>query len=227
MDSISGVGVLDKAVLVLRTLRANGPLGLAELQTATELPRATAHRLAVALQEHGFIRRDGAGRFCLGFELIAMGRAAAEAFPLGELARPALQTLRDDTAESVQLFVREGDERRCVVSLQSPHGLRWIVPEGAQLPLGVGSAGRILAATVSARAGKGHWIESVEEREPGVASVSAAVHGRDGLVVAAVCLSGPIERLTRQPGKRFGSAVVAAADAVSRALVRSKLGTNT
>ncbi len=227
MDSISGVGVLDKAVLVLRTLRANGPLGLAELQTATELPRATAHRLAVALQEHGFIRRDGAGRFCLGFELIAMGRAAAEAFPLGELARPALQTLRDDTAESVQLFVREGDQRRCVVSLQSPHGLRWIVPEGAQLPLGVGSAGRILVATVSARAGKGHWIESVEEREPGVASVSAAVHGRDGLVVAAVCISGPIERLTRQPGKRFGSAVVAAADAVSRALVRSKLGTNT
>ncbi len=227
MDSISGVGVLDKAVLVLRTLRANGPLGLAELQTATELPRATAHRLAVALQEHGFIRRDGAGRFCLGFELIAMGRAAAEAFPLGELARPALQTLRDDTAESVQLFVREGDQRRCVVSLQSPHGLRWIVPEGAQLPLGVGSAGRILVAAVSARAGKGHWIESVEERELGVASVSAAVHGRDGLVVAAVCLSGPIERLTRQPGKRFGSAVVAAADAVSRALVRSKLGTNT
>ncbi len=227
MDSISGVGVLDKAVLVLRTLRANGPLGLAELQTATELPRATAHRLAVALQEHGFIRRDGAGRFCLGFELIAMGRAAAEAFPLGELARPALQTLRDDTAESVQLFVREGDQRRCVVSLQSPHGLRWIVPEGAQLPLGVGSAGRILVATVSARAGKGHWIESVEEREPGVASVSAAVHGRDGLVVAAVCISGPIERLTRQPGKRFGSAVVAAADAVSRALVRSKLGTTT
>ena len=126
MDSVSGVGVLDKAVGVLRALRANGPLGLAELQQATELPRATAHRLAVALEEHGLVRRDGAGRFCLGFELIAMGRAAADSFPLGDLGRPLLVELRDETGESVQLFVREGDERRCVVSLQSPHGLRWI-----------------------------------------------------------------------------------------------------
>ena len=77
MDSISGVGVLDKAILVLRSLRAQGPLGLADLQSATGLPRATAHRLAVALQEHGLVRRDDAGRFCLGFELIAMCRAAA------------------------------------------------------------------------------------------------------------------------------------------------------
>ncbi|MCU1400891.1 MAG: putative IclR family transcriptional regulator, partial [Acidimicrobiales bacterium] len=124
MDSVSGVGVLDKAIGVLHALRAGGPLGLAELQQATGLPRATAHRLAVALEEHGLVRRDAVGRFCLGFELIAMGRAAVDAFPLGDLARPALMALRDATGESVQLFVREGNERRCVVSLQSPHGLR-------------------------------------------------------------------------------------------------------
>ena len=229
MDSISGVGVLDKALRVLRALRAHGPLGLAELQTATGLPRATAHRLAVALQEHGLVRRDPAGRFCLGFELIAMGRAAADAFPLGELARPALVALRHGTAESVQLFVRDGDERRCVVSLQSPHSLRWIVPEGAQLPLGIGSAGRILAGTnqahsLRADSTKGPWVESVEEREPGVASVSAPVFGRDGSVIAAVSISGPIERLTRQPGKRFGRTVADAAAAVSRALDRSNHG---
>ena len=224
MDSISGVGVLDKAILVLHSLRARGPLGLADLQSATGLPRATAHRLAVALQEHGLVRRDDAGRFCLGFELIAMGRAAAEAFPLGELARPALIALRDATAESVQLFVREGDERRCVASMQSPHGLRWIVPEGARLPLGVGSAGRILQAAARSATSKETWVESVEEREPGVASVSAPVHGVDGAVLAAVSISGPIERLTRQPGKRFGNAVVEAAAAVSLTIERSQRG---
>jgi DNA-binding IclR family transcriptional regulator len=224
MDSISGVGVLDKAILVLHSLRTRGPLGLADLQSATGLPRATAHRLAVALQEHGLVRRDDAGRFCLGFELIAMGRAAAEAFPLGELARPALIALRDSTAESVQLFVREGDERRCVVSMQSPHGLRWIVPEGARLPLGAGSAGRVLQAAAHSATSKVAWIESVEEREAGVASVSAAVHGVDGAVLAAVSISGPIERLTRQPGKRFGKAVVEAAAAVSLTIERSQRG---
>jgi len=216
MDSISGVGVLDKAIGVLQALRSRGPLGLGELQAATGLPRATAHRLAVALEEHGLVRRDAVGRFALGFELIAMGRAAADGFPLGELARPALSALRDSTAESVQLFVREGDERRCVVSLQSPHGLRWIVPEGALLPLGVGSAGRVLLAT--RRKASGDWIESVEEREPGVASVSAPVFGRDGSLLAAVSISGPVGRLTRQPGKRFGQAVMDTASLVSIAL---------
>jgi DNA-binding IclR family transcriptional regulator len=213
MESVSGVGVLDKAVAVLRAIRLEGPLGLAELQQATGLPRATAHRLAVALEEHGLVRRDAAGRFTLGFELIAMGHAAAEAFPLGELARPALVDLRDATGESVQLFVREGDERRCVVSLQSPHGLRWIVPEGARLPLGVGSAGRVLLASPATE-----WIESVEEREAGVASVSAPVLARDRSVLAAVSVSGPVERMSRQPGKRFGEAVSACARSLTAAL---------
>lgn len=220
MDMVSGVGVLDKAVAVLGALRESGPLGLAELQQATGLPRATAHRLAVALEEHGLVRRDATGRFCLGFELIAMGRAAADAFPLGDIARPLLVDLRDDTGESVQLFVREGNERRCVVSLQSPHGLRWIVPEGARLPLEAGSAGRVLLATESPGTG---YVESVEEREPGVASVSAPVRSRAGLVIAAVSVSGPVERLTRDPGRRFGTAVVGCATSLGRALADSGL----
>jgi DNA-binding IclR family transcriptional regulator len=61
------------------------------------------------------------------------------------------------------------------------------------------------------------WAESVEEREKGVASVSAPVI-LDGLVVAAVSVSGPIERTSRQPGRRYARAVVAAATAVEEAL---------
>jgi len=229
MDSVSGVGVLDKAIGVLQALRVGGPLGLAEVQQVTGLPRATAHRLAVALEEHGLVRRDGLGRFCLGFELIAMGRAAADSFPVGDLARPALVALRDATGESVQLFVREGNERRCVVSLQSPHGLRWIVPEGARLPLDVGSAGHVLlgesssTASSGGAASAGRLVESVEEREPGVASVSAPVRSSDGLVIAAVSVSGPVERLSRHPAARFGDAVAACARAVGRALIESGL----
>jgi DNA-binding IclR family transcriptional regulator len=212
MDSVSNVGVVDKTVRVLRALEATGPAGLAELQAATRLPRATAHRLAIALEQHGLVRRDQDGRFCLGLGLIPLGRAAADGFPLAELARPSLTSLRHETGESVQLFVREGDGRRCVVSLQSPHGLRWIVPEGAVLPLHVGSAGRVLSGEL----GPAGWVQSVEEREPGVASVSAPVTDRSGAVVAAVSVSGPVERMTRQPGRRFGGQVVEAARAIGR-----------
>jgi len=130
---------------------------------------------------------------------------------LAELSRPMLTALRNATGESVQLYVADGDGRRCVVSLESTHGLRWIVPQGALLPLDRGSAGRVLQGDDLA--------ESVEEREPGVASVSAAVRDRRGRVIAAVSLSGPVERLTRQPGERFGQAVADAADAVTAVVV--------
>jgi DNA-binding IclR family transcriptional regulator len=183
--TLSGVGVVDKTVAVLRALERVGPAGLAEVQAEAGLPRATAHRLLRALEHHGLVRRDQQGRFCPGLGLISLGRAAAEAFPLAELSRPALLGLRDRTGESVQLFVREGDGRRCVVSLQSAHGLRWIVPEGAVLPLRVGSAGRIL----SGETGADGWVQSVEEREPGVASVSAPVVDGHGDVVAAISIS--------------------------------------
>jgi len=210
MDSVSGVGVIDKGVLILGVL-ARRPLDLATLQDETGLPRATAHRLAVALELHGLVRRDPQGRFCLGFELIRLGRAAEDQFPLADLARPILTSLRDATRESVQLYVPEGDNRRCVVSLESTHGLRWIVPQGALLPMDRGSAGRVLQGEDSA--------ESVEEREPGVASVSAAVRDRRGQIIAAVSLSGPVERLSRQPARRFGREVSEAAAGVTAALV--------
>ena len=213
MDSVSGVGVIDKGVVILSAL-ARTPLDLAALQDETGLPRATAHRLAVALELHGLVRRDPQGRFCLGFELIRLGRAAEDQFPLADLARPILTSLRDATGESVQLYVPEGDSRRCVVSLESTHGLRWIVPQGALLPMDRGSAGRVLQGD--------DVSESVEEREPGVASVSAAVRDRRGQTIAAVSLSGPVERLSRQPARRFGRDVSEAARAVTAALtVRS------
>jgi DNA-binding IclR family transcriptional regulator len=208
------VGVLDKAATILAALE-RGPLALAGLTTATGLPRPTAHRLAVALEAHGLVRRDGQGRFALGLRLVDLGRAATASFPVAEAARPALEELRDETGESSQLYVRDGDRRVCIVSLESPHGLRTIVPVGASLPLEVGSAGRVLLG--AGRDGGPGWVESVAEREAGVASVSAPVRG-DGGVVAAVSVSGPIERTTRAPGRRYGPAVVAAAAAIEASL---------
>lgn len=205
--SVSGVGVVDKAVRVLDALEA-GPCSLAQLVDATGLARPTAHRLAVALEAHGLVRRDDEGRFALGLRLFSLGRAAVARLPLRDAARPALERLRDATGESVQLYVREGDRRICVDALESPHGLRTIVPVGASLPLSVGSAGTVLRRGVD-------WAESVEERERGVASVSAAVRGPDGAVVAAVSVSGPLERTTRSPGRKYRRAVEAAARAVS------------
>jgi DNA-binding IclR family transcriptional regulator len=214
--SVSGVGVLDKAIKILCHLEA-GPQSLSDLAAATALPRATAHRLATALEQHLLVGRDTAGRFVLGPGLVRLGRAAGGAVgrSLIEVARPALAELRDRTGESAQLYVRSGDSRVCLVSLESPYSLRTIVAVGAALPMDRGSAAKVLSGHVEAL--EQGWAQSVEERERGVASVSAPVWV-DGHVAAAVSVSGPIDRTTRQPGRRYADAVTAAARAVETAL---------
>jgi DNA-binding IclR family transcriptional regulator len=61
----------------------------------------------------------------------------------------------------------------------------------------------------------------VAEREAGVASVSAPVRGPGGRVVAAVSVSGPIERLTRSPGRLHAPVVARAGETISDLLRRA------
>ena len=147
--------------------------------------------------------------------------------------------LRDATGESAQLYKRQGDVRLCVAVAERLSGLRDSVPVGAALTMQAGSAAQILmawedsekihrvlknarytAAHLSADRRRG-WAQSVGEREAGVASVSAPVRGPNGKVIAAVSISGPIERLGRQPGRLHAASVVATATRLSEHLAKS------
>lgn len=236
MDSIgeklvggkSGVGVLDKAVGILSFLAEDGPATLAGVVRGTGLARPTAYRLLAALEAHGLVARED-GRYGLGLRLLTWGGGAGGSDLIG-VAAPALAALRDRTGESTQLYVREGDRRVCVASVErTGGGLRDAVPVGAVLPLGQGSGGKVLlawsvadeAATAEMREVRSRgWAESVAERESGVASVSAPVFGPDGGLRAAVCASGPVSRLGERPGERLAGHVLAAAGEIGAALGR-------
>lgn len=221
--SATGVQTLDRSVAVLAAVAEAGRASLADLAEATGLARPTAHRLAVALEGHGLLGRDLEGRFRLGGRLVGWGARAAATLGLTEAAGPVLAALVEQTGESAQLFVREGDRRVCVATHERPSGLRDTVPLGAVLPLERGSGGKVLLAWASdadrfpggaaelRSVRERGWADSVAERESGVASVSAPVRGPGGTVLAAVSVSGPIDRLGRRPGRRLGPAVVAAA----------------
>jgi DNA-binding IclR family transcriptional regulator len=141
-----------------------------------------------------------------------------------------LAALAETTGESAQLYVREGATRVCVAAADRRTGLRDTVPVGAVLALDAGSGAKALLAWTAAddlparvdaselaTVRRRGWAESVAEREAGVASVSAPVLDGPGRVVGAVSVSGPLDRLGRTPGRRFGAAVVAAARDLERA----------
>jgi DNA-binding IclR family transcriptional regulator len=202
-------------------LLADGPRSLRALADASGLPRPTAHRLLVALEAHRLVTRDPTGIFRLGPRLTELAAVAGPELDLASVAGPVLDRLHQESGESVQLYVRSGEHRLCIAARDAGTGLRDSVPVGALLPLDVGSGGKVLlawspdgtrrvpAAELAAIRGRG-WAASVAEREPGVASVSAPVV-RDGVLLAALCVSGPVSRLGQSPGRKLGAQVVAAA----------------
>jgi DNA-binding IclR family transcriptional regulator len=232
----SGVGVLDKAAMLLDALEG-GPLTLAGLVAATGLARPTAHRLATALEHHRLVTRDVSGRFVLGPRLPELAAAAGED-RLVAAAGPVLAQLREQSGESAQLYRRQGEGRICVAAAERLSGLRDTVPVGAVLTMHAGSAAQVLlawedperihaglreatftAATLAGVRRRG-WAQSVGEREQGVASVSAPVRAPSNKVVAAVSVSGPLDRMGRVPGRLHSQAVLGAAGRLTEALRR-------
>jgi DNA-binding IclR family transcriptional regulator len=236
----SGIGVVDKSVAILSSVAAQ-PRGLAELVAATELPRATAHRLAVALEVHRLLARDADGRFVLGPRLGEL--AAALPDPLVAAAGPVLAWVRDESGESAQLYRRDGADRVCVAAAERTHGLRTTVPVGSRLPLTAGSGAQVICAwsdpssvaeilaqaeftdRTLADVRRRGWAQSVGQREAGVASVSAPVRTADGELLGAVSVSGPIERLGRSPGTHLAPVLIAGARRLAAALSHQLVAT--
>ena len=207
---VSGVGVLDKAMFLLNVVEYRQPVTFLELTDAVDFPKTTTHRLVAALEAHGFLHRDEGGALVTGSRFATA--------TLAQVARPILAQLSQETGETSLLFVRRGGQRLAIVSIESREELRTGVPVGTLLPMQKGSAGRVLAGDSEAlRRG---WSDSVGERVAGIASVSAPVLD-GGRVVAAVCLSGPTERLGSNPGLRYGKRLMSAAAEIQTALATS------
>ena len=216
MDSLSGVGVIDKSVAILEAL---AELGAGVARGAGRRDRLCPGRRRTGSRSRwrrtgssAATSRAGSGSGCGS----RRGAGRRRRRPAGcSSTRPRCsRTCATQTGESAQLYVRDGDHRVCVAAAERPAGLRDTVPIGARLSLVAGSGAKVLLAwadptdwpsgadggalrTVRTRG----WAASVAEREAGVASVSAPVRDGSGAVVAALSVSGPIDRLGRRPGR--------------------------
>src|SRR5699024_11801518 len=138
--AISCIQVRDRAVYIPSIIAAR-PHNLSEVCEETGLPRATAHRISVALEKHRLIERQADGQWTAG---PALAELAPRTSPrLEEAAEHLLPKLVEQTKESVQVYQLSGFERLCVDNAEPATGLRDTTPRNSTIQLTPGVADRI------------------------------------------------------------------------------------
>lgn len=224
-----GAAAVDRALSLLAAFQpGDGPLALAELATRTRLYKSTVLRLLASLVHARFLHRTADGRYQPGPAAARLHAAYLASFSLEASLLPLLQALVAQTAESAAFHVRQGDQRLCLLRVDSPQLLRDHVRAGELLPLERGAGGRVLLAFGEPSAHVGPPYEQIrrdgvavltDDRVVGLTGISAPVWGAGGRLAGALTLTLPESRM--QPG--FVAAVVDAAAQATQCLGGSVL----
>lgn len=215
-------------------------LGVTQIADKVGLYKSTVHRILAALEAKGFVRQDPVtGRYLLGLKALELASVYLTSGDVPAVAYPEMQLLRDRAQETVSLYVRDGLERVRVQRAEGPLTVRRVVGLGERLPLYLGASGKVLLGWLPApertaileqilpagfdraaleagiaQAVRQGWAVSVEEREPGAASVAAPVLDRMGRCIAALAISGPVGRFDDDSAPRLGRIVQESAHAI-------------
>jgi DNA-binding IclR family transcriptional regulator len=138
------VPALRRGLSVLRLFsRTRRVVTLPEIVRELGVPRATAFRLAHTLEADGYLQRTPhSNSFQLGLNVLSLGFEYLGSLDLLDIARPALEDLRDRLDLSVHMGVRDGTDVVYIVSLPSQHRLRSNVSVGTRSPAHANSIGR-------------------------------------------------------------------------------------
>lgn len=187
-------------------------------------------------------------KYRLGFALVRLAGAVRAGLDLTRSARPVCEWLSEQTGETVNIAVLEGGEVVNIdqVNLSSSVlSVDWLgrrtgvhatstgkvflafLPERVRDEMLRGSLTRMTAHTITDPDVLRAQLSVIRERgysyteqelELGLNAVAAPVHGADGSVLATVCVSGPVFRLTTQQLDDVGLLAVDAAQQISRRL---------
>lgn len=136
---------LHKILDIIETLSKVGSAGIREISLLTGYPAPTIHRMVSTLVERDYLKQDpGTKKLSLSFRFMALGASVQQRLRLTELARPHLERLMQETRESVNLAVPDGDYVVYLQHVQSDYSmLQLFTKPGARVPLyctGVGKA---------------------------------------------------------------------------------------
>jgi DNA-binding IclR family transcriptional regulator len=230
----------DRALAILTAFgEERQDLGVSELAAELGMHKSTVSRLLAALERRGLVRREGE-RFAPGPELARLGLLSVRSFTLAGAARAPLEALAEQTGETVNLAVRDGQRALNVLQVDAAHFVGVTDWTGRAAPLHATANGKALLAfgegPMAGRLGKltprtiverreleadlertreAGFAVAVEELEVGLHAVAAPVFDAGGACVAAVSVSGPAYRLPVPRLPELGELCASAADEVS------------
>ena len=220
---------MSSAVNVFRILEevvAHQEKGLSysEVVEKTALPKASAHRVLKLLAQTGYVRFDEElGRYFGDLKLSFLGAEVTSHFDLQRYIRPHLLRLQAETNHTCNLGILSGRVGVYLDKIESPqvYGIKLFSEIGKRFPLHCTGMGKVLLASLDARARAGlltgklepYTVNTItqaaklsrelaqvrsagyavdrEEITRGIMCVAAPVHDRDGQVVAAISTAFP------------------------------------
>ena len=187
-------------------------------------------------------------KYRLGFGLVALASSVTADLDVARCSRPVCDRLAEQTRETVTVAVLEGDDAIILHQSNSRSSALSVDWSGVHTPLHATAAGKIflrhmredqrrrilrrslqsyteetivdpkvLREEIQRDHGEGYWY-TIEELEVGLNAVAAPVRCAEGVVVAAVSVSGPAFRLPPESFPETGELCVRAADEISRCL---------
>jgi DNA-binding IclR family transcriptional regulator len=141
------VQALDRAFAVLDLLaESETPLGLAQVASALELHKSTAHRFLMVLERHHMVERTAGGKFRLGLRLFDFGNRAIEQYDLRDRAQPHLRRLVSETEETAHLALLEAARVIYIDKIEPTRSVRMITRVGASNPVHCTAVGKAIVS---------------------------------------------------------------------------------
>lgn len=135
--------VLEVLLLFSETRTELSAAQISELIGATS---PTTYRYLALLKKLHLLAEGRSGYYHPTARVMPLARAAQIANPLTEIAKPLLRDAVEQIGETVMLLQQTGDLLICTELVESPHHVRYTIPMGRTIPLGVGASGKLALA---------------------------------------------------------------------------------
>lgn len=234
MAAASGTQAVDRAAgLLLAVLESPHPPTFGELHESSGLAKSTLSRLLSSLERHELIFRSDDGTVRPGGALTRFAHSRRPTDELIEVTRPCMVELSEATGETINLAVLAGTEVEQISQVDCTYLIGGVKSGDVKVPLHASALGKVFLAygadlppgrlrkistrTITSRDRLREELERVREQgwaladselERGLIAVAAPVFSAGGDVVAAMSISGPTLRMTREVAHSYAVLLV-------------------